>query len=284
MYDIINIEIIVIVFEGCDKVVIKGIVTNKGIGVSGISVELKMTSNTGVSKTVTTGENGKFKLEPNEITEYVIEAGYNDNGQPYGNSVLVENKTQTINIELLPTTALHGFVYDSNKIPLHNCRLVFKTDELYYISDNVKNGVFYMMIPKNQHYSLFSNVLEEDKNAYINIGDYSVGDNGHGDINIYTDFAYELPVIREITYHTYMHPFDKTEISVNALSKSENEPLKYEWKCDDGKITGEGKSVTWEAPEKDGTYEIIVEVTDSFGLKSSKTISIDVGPPLYEEK
>lgn len=196
----------------------------------------------------------------------------------------MENKTQSINIELLPTIALRGVIYDSNKIPLNDCRLVIKTDDIYYISDNVKDGLFHMTVPKNRQYSLLSNVVEDKKDTYISIGEYSVGDNVNGDVNIYTEFAYKLPVIREITYHSYVHPFDKTVISVNAFSKSENEPLKYEWKCNGGKITGEGKMVTWEAPEEFGTYETVLEVTDGFGLKASKTILIEVGPPLYETK
>ncbi|GEM_PF-4768720 len=131
---------IFIIFNNINSyVVIEGIVTDRGIGVSNASVKLKATSNPRFSIVVSTDENGKFKfkLEPNEFTEYVIKAGYNNDGQPYNNSLLIENRTQTINIELLPAISFYGLLYDSNGIPLHDCNMVFKTDEVYYFFDIV---------------------------------------------------------------------------------------------------------------------------------------------------
>lgn len=65
-----------------------------------------------------------------------------------------------------------------------------------------------------------------------------------------------------------------------GLTASTNDPdgdtLIYSWTCDDGSITGTGSSVTWTAPNRNGTYQVSLEISDGYGGIQKDSISIRV--------
>ncbi len=59
-----------------------------------------------------------------------------------------------------------------------------------------------------------------------------------------------------------------------SASDPDGDVLNYVWSATGGTITGEGEMVSWEAPEKSGTYTIAVTVTDGRGGQATATIDI----------
>ena len=54
--------------------------------------------------------------------------------------------------------------------------------------------------------------------------------------------------------------------------------LVYEWNADTGILSGQGAEVFWTAPDKPGTYSVMVAVIDGNGGKSTTSITIDILP------
>ena len=76
-------------------------------------------------------------------------------------------------------------------------------------------------------------------------------------------------------------PSGVCQIECIALDEDDDE-LSYEWSASDGNIDGDGAAVNWSAPESEGIYNIMVEVTDGNGGEVTDSITITVrvnGPP-----
>ena len=61
-----------------------------------------------------------------------------------------------------------------------------------------------------------------------------------------------------------------------VASDSDGDSLSYEWLASAGDISGEGSSVTWTAPDSEGSYNIIVLVRDDLGSEVTTMVTIDV--------
>jgi len=60
-------------------------------------------------------------------------------------------------------------------------------------------------------------------------------------------------------------------------SDLDGDAITYEWLAANGRIEGEGETVSWVAPDNPGLYKITVVVSDAGGNQSSKAISLRVG-------
>ena len=70
-----------------------------------------------------------------------------------------------------------------------------------------------------------------------------------------------------------------------VASDPDGDELTYQWTATDGKISGQGSTVTWTAPNTPGTYAITVKVTDGRGGEATMQQTIDVmvnHPPTIE--
>ena len=61
-----------------------------------------------------------------------------------------------------------------------------------------------------------------------------------------------------------------------VASDPEGDALNYIWRASEGSITGVGNTVTWIAPNMEGTYTIVVTVGDSKGGQEVRSISVVV--------
>ncbi len=59
-------------------------------------------------------------------------------------------------------------------------------------------------------------------------------------------------------------------------SDPDGDELSYEWFADDGNIDGDGTTITWNAPDLEGTYTLVVKVTDGNGGETTDSITITV--------
>jgi hypothetical protein len=60
-------------------------------------------------------------------------------------------------------------------------------------------------------------------------------------------------------------------------SDLDGDAMTYEWLAANGRIEGEGETVTWVAPEDPGLYKVTVVVSDVNGNQASKAVSLRVG-------
>ena len=63
---------------------------------------------------------------------------------------------------------------------------------------------------------------------------------------------------------------------VCTASDRDGDELGYGWSADGGGITGEGATVTWTAPNSEGSYNVIVTVTDGHGGEVMNQVTITV--------
>jgi hypothetical protein len=63
---------------------------------------------------------------------------------------------------------------------------------------------------------------------------------------------------------------------VCTASDHDGDELSYNWSADEGGITGEGATVTWTAPNSEGSYNVTVTVTDSRGGEVMNQVTITV--------
>ena len=61
-----------------------------------------------------------------------------------------------------------------------------------------------------------------------------------------------------------------------TASDPDGDVLSYSWKVSDGSITGVGNTVTWVAPDREGTFTITVTVDDGEGGKDVRDVSVTV--------
>jgi hypothetical protein len=91
-----------------------------------------------------------------------------------------------------------------------------------------------------------------------------------------TAYINKPPKISGITAtHLLVYPRGTVELECIA-SDSEGDDLTFRWTSTDGEITGNGPSVTWNAPNKYGEYYIMVVVEDEDGSSSQDSIMIGV--------
>ena len=95
-------------------------------------------------------------------------------------------------------------------------------------------------------------------------------------ILFYTILANHRPVITSLaTEPKVVLHLGSCQIVCNATDRDGDE-LSYNWSTSEGRITGEGATVTWTAPLSEGSYNVTVTVTDGHGGKVVKQITITV--------
>jgi len=85
-----------------------------------------------------------------------------------------------------------------------------------------------------------------------------------------------LPVISKLQAEKgQVLPSGKSMVTC-AASDTDGDSLSYAWTATGGDFSGAGSAVTWTAPDRPGTYDITVTVTDSRGGEASEQLGIDV--------
>jgi hypothetical protein len=95
-------------------------------------------------------------------------------------------------------------------------------------------------------------------------------------ILFYTMLANHRPSITSLAAEPEgVLPLEKCQIVCNATDPDGDE-LSYNWLASGGNITGTGESVNWTAPRSEGSYNVIVTVTDGRGGEDTDQITITV--------
>jgi hypothetical protein len=95
-------------------------------------------------------------------------------------------------------------------------------------------------------------------------------------ILFYTMLANHRPVITSLEAEPErVLPSGSCQIVCNATDRDGDE-LSYGWSADGGGITGEGATVTWTAPNSEGSYNVTVTVTDGRGGEVMNQVTITV--------
>jgi hypothetical protein len=85
------------------------------------------------------------------------------------------------------------------------------------------------------------------------------------------------PIIIEISANPEkIRPNGKSIIIVNATDSNVNDILNYKYEVTDGYIVGSGATVTWHAPDYEGTYIITIIIKDLAGEETTDVIEIIV--------
>jgi len=80
--------------------------------------------------------------------------------------------------------------------------------------------------------------------------------------------------------YTSVYPRGATEIKC-VISAPESDAVQFKWSSTDGTLTGDGATVTWEAPSDYGDYHVMVVARDSNGESAEATLTISVVPRPY---
>lgn len=64
---------------------------------------------------------------------------------------------------------------------------------------------------------------------------------------------------------------------ITCEASDDGSGITYEWSASGGEIAGEGDTITWTAPEEEGSYTISVVVRDEMNAESSVSLLIKVG-------
>ena len=75
--------------------------------------------------------------------------------------------------------------------------------------------------------------------------------------------------------HNIVTPSGSCQVECIA-SDPDGDELSYEWSAGDGNIGGTGPTVTWSAPNSEGTYTLRVKITDGNGGKTTDSTTITV--------
>ena len=95
-------------------------------------------------------------------------------------------------------------------------------------------------------------------------------------ILFYTMLANHRPVITSLEAEAdWIAPLGSLNVSCTA-SDRDGDGLSYNWSADGGGITGEGATVTWTAPDSEGSYNVTVTVTDGCGGEVMNQVTITV--------
>jgi len=87
--------------------------------------------------------------------------------------------------------------------------------------------------------------------------------------------ANHQPAITSLGAPERVIPSGSCQISCNASDRDGDE-LSYTWSAGGGEINGEGATVTWTAPDSEGSYNVTVTVTDGRGGKVMNQVTIEV--------
>ncbi|MCX6010434.1 MAG: PKD domain-containing protein, partial [Chloroflexi bacterium] len=68
---------------------------------------------------------------------------------------------------------------------------------------------------------------------------------------------------------------DSTTITC-AAADPDDDPLTYSWSASEGTITGTGRQVTWVSPNKSGSFNIGVTVSDNRGSQTTGSVTVSV--------
>lgn len=84
-----------------------------------------------------------------------------------------------------------------------------------------------------------------------------------------------VPVIESISH--VKDVFSNVEIALGCLaSDADGDNLTYNWSAEAGTIIGEGADVLWMPPDRLGTYNVFLVVSDGRGGEARETVSIRV--------
>lgn len=93
------------------------------------------------------------------------------------------------------------------------------------------------------------------------------------------------PVINSLqSQTTVVAPSSSCEVTCIA-DDTDGDELNYAWSADGGKISGEGNTITWTAPDTSGTYSVAVTVSDGNDGEATKQLCMAVQadrPPVID--
>lgn len=120
-------------------------------------------------------------------------------------------------------------------------------------------------------------------NAPPNYGTYVItvavndgkGGSAQSSVNI-TVSANQAPIISSFTASPSGVLFAGTALLTCVASDPDGDPVTYSWEASAGSITGVGNKVTWVAPEKSGTFNVTVIVSDGKGGESRGNVALTV--------
>lgn len=78
------------------------------------------------------------------------------------------------------------------------------------------------------------------------------------------------PIIFSLTANPKIVPPGGLSIITVSAGDPDKDKLSYKWTAENGNIIGEGKTIKWESPDKEGKYEIAVTVTDGIDSVNQK--------------
>ena len=95
------------------------------------------------------------------------------------------------------------------------------------------------------------------------------------------------PTIADLTADTeWTTPLSVIQVTCSA-SDLDGDGLVYEWSASGGEISGQGDTITWQAPASEGSYSVAVTVTDVRGGETMDYVTITVGannnPPIIAD-
>lgn len=85
-----------------------------------------------------------------------------------------------------------------------------------------------------------------------------------------------VPIITSLEAESNPVPLSgKTTITCTAHDE-DGDPLVHSWSSSQGLLSGQGSTITWEAPSAPGSYTITVTAIDAHGGQTAGQISVDV--------
>jgi hypothetical protein len=88
--------------------------------------------------------------------------------------------------------------------------------------------------------------------------------------------ANQSPQISSISAKPQTVAYGQQSIVTCQANDPDGDVLTYVWKADEGNISGQGPTVTWNAPSKDGNFNVYVTVADNKGGEAKQNVTINV--------
>jgi hypothetical protein len=80
----------------------------------------------------------------------------------------------------------------------------------------------------------------------------------------------------------YPNVYPKAWSAIKCVtSDPDGQNVQFTWSTDGGAITGEGSTVTWQAPNEYGDYHVMVNARDDNGGKAEAVVTLSVIPRPY---